>query len=167
MLSLLAGIRTEEARALRAAGDGWQDTGLVFTNHLGAALDAGNVRKMFRKRCWNGCPPAHCRRAGRTTVTATVALPARWPKSSGWRKQARRPVPPAERPDGRGAVTGHGRRAHPPVVSTASGAPPSQTMVSAPYSGVRTIGRVSARNTGIQLRTQPLAANPRQAAGKK
>src|SRR5262249_61107157 len=33
------------------AGDGWQDTGLVFTNHLGAALDAGNVRKMFKRIC--------------------------------------------------------------------------------------------------------------------
>jgi hypothetical protein len=29
-----------------AAGDGWQDTGLVFTSHLGAALDAGNVREL-------------------------------------------------------------------------------------------------------------------------
>jgi len=34
-----------------AAGDGWQDTGLVFTTHLGAALDAGNVRKMFKRVC--------------------------------------------------------------------------------------------------------------------
>jgi integrase len=34
-----------------AAGDGWQDTGLVFTGHHGAALDAGNVRKMFRRIC--------------------------------------------------------------------------------------------------------------------
>ena len=34
-----------------AAGDGWQDTGLVFTSHLGAALDAGNVRKMFKRVC--------------------------------------------------------------------------------------------------------------------
>ena len=34
-----------------AAGDGWQDTGLVFTNHRGAALDAGNVRKMFKRIC--------------------------------------------------------------------------------------------------------------------
>ena len=31
------------------AGDDWQDTGLVFTSHLGAALDAGNVRKMFKR----------------------------------------------------------------------------------------------------------------------
>ena len=30
-----------------AAGNGWQDTGLVFTTCHGAALDAGNVRKMF------------------------------------------------------------------------------------------------------------------------
>jgi integrase len=34
-----------------AAGDGWQDTGLVFTSHLGAALDAANVRKMFKRIC--------------------------------------------------------------------------------------------------------------------
>jgi len=34
-----------------AAGQGWQDTGLVFTNHAGAALDAGNVRKMFKRIC--------------------------------------------------------------------------------------------------------------------
>jgi integrase len=32
-----------------AAGDGWQDTGLVFTSHTGAALDAANVRKMFKR----------------------------------------------------------------------------------------------------------------------
>ena len=34
-----------------AAGRSWQDTGLVFTSHLGAALDAGNVRKMFKRIC--------------------------------------------------------------------------------------------------------------------
>jgi len=34
-----------------AAGDDWEDTGLVFTSHLGAALDAGNVRKMFKRAC--------------------------------------------------------------------------------------------------------------------
>jgi integrase len=33
------------------AGDDWQDTGLVFTSHLGTALDAGNVRKMFKRVC--------------------------------------------------------------------------------------------------------------------
>jgi hypothetical protein len=31
-----------------AAGDDWQDTGLVFINHLGAA-GRGNVRKMFKR----------------------------------------------------------------------------------------------------------------------
>jgi integrase len=34
-----------------AAGEDWHDTGLVFTNHRGAALDAGNVRKMFKRVC--------------------------------------------------------------------------------------------------------------------
>ena len=34
-----------------AAGDGWQDTGLVFTSHHSAALDAANVRKMFKRIC--------------------------------------------------------------------------------------------------------------------
>jgi integrase len=33
------------------AGESWHDNGLVFTTHLGAALDAGNVRKMFKRVC--------------------------------------------------------------------------------------------------------------------
>jgi integrase len=33
------------------AAERWQDTGLVFTTHHGAALDAGNVRKMFKRVC--------------------------------------------------------------------------------------------------------------------
>jgi integrase len=33
------------------AGEKWQDGGLVFTTHLGAGLDAGNVRKMFKRVC--------------------------------------------------------------------------------------------------------------------
>jgi integrase len=33
------------------AGQSWQDTGLVYTNHAGAALDAGNIRKMFKRIC--------------------------------------------------------------------------------------------------------------------
>jgi integrase len=56
------GLPAAAAQALRAwagsqageqlaAGEGWQDTGLVFTNHAGAALDAGNVRKMFKRIC--------------------------------------------------------------------------------------------------------------------
>ena len=35
----------------QAAGQDWQDTGLVFTTHNGDALDAGNVRKMFKRIC--------------------------------------------------------------------------------------------------------------------
>jgi integrase len=56
------GLPAAAVRALRAwsgsqaderlaADDDWQDTGLVFTNHYGAALDAGNVRKMFKRIC--------------------------------------------------------------------------------------------------------------------
>jgi integrase len=33
------------------ARERWQDTGLVFTTHLGTALDAANVRKMFKRVC--------------------------------------------------------------------------------------------------------------------
>ena len=40
-----------QAGEQHAAGQGWQDTGLVFTSHAGAALDAGNVRKMFKRIC--------------------------------------------------------------------------------------------------------------------
>ena len=47
----LRGWTGSQAGERLAAGDGWQDTGLVFTNHLGAALDAGNVRKMFKRIC--------------------------------------------------------------------------------------------------------------------
>ena len=56
------GLPTAAVQALRAwtgsqagerhaAGDDWQDTGLVFTSHHGAALDAGNVRKMLVRIC--------------------------------------------------------------------------------------------------------------------
>ena len=52
-------LAVDALRALRDAQDGerlaagqrWQDTGLVFTTHRGAALDAGNVRKMFKRVC--------------------------------------------------------------------------------------------------------------------
>ena len=40
-----------QAGERHTAGDDWQDTGLVFTSHQGAALDAGNVRKMFKRIC--------------------------------------------------------------------------------------------------------------------
>jgi hypothetical protein len=43
--------RDSQADERIAAGERWQDTGLVFTTHLGTALDAGNVRKMFKRIC--------------------------------------------------------------------------------------------------------------------
>jgi integrase len=47
----LGGLRDSQAHERALAGDRWQDTGLVFTTHHGAALDAGNVRKMFKRVC--------------------------------------------------------------------------------------------------------------------
>jgi integrase len=40
-----------QAGEQQAAGQDWQDIGLVFTTHNGDALDAGNVRKMFKRIC--------------------------------------------------------------------------------------------------------------------
>jgi integrase len=59
--ALRAWSRSQAGERL-AAGDDWQDTGLAFTNHLGAALDAANVRKMFKRVCteagtWDGWTP--------------------------------------------------------------------------------------------------------------
>src|SRR6516164_3105547 len=47
----LGDLSDSQAGERLLAGDRWQDTGLVFTTHLGAALDAGNVRKMFKRVC--------------------------------------------------------------------------------------------------------------------
>ena len=47
----LRALSDSQAGERLAAGEGWQDTGLVFTTHHGAALDAGNVRKMFKRVC--------------------------------------------------------------------------------------------------------------------
>jgi integrase len=47
----LRALADAQARDQALAGDRWRDTGLVFTTHLGAALDAGNVRKMFKRVC--------------------------------------------------------------------------------------------------------------------
>jgi len=47
----LADPRRRILPAQLAAGDDWQDTGLVFTTHHGAALDAANVQKMFKRVC--------------------------------------------------------------------------------------------------------------------
>ena len=40
-----------QANERLAAGDDRHDTGLVFTSHHGTALDASNVRKMFKRVC--------------------------------------------------------------------------------------------------------------------
>jgi integrase len=57
-----------------AAGDRWQDTGLVFTTHLGGALDAANVRKMFRRVCTEaGIGDAWTPRELRTTFVSLMS----------------------------------------------------------------------------------------------
>jgi integrase len=47
----LRSLRETQAHERVLVGELWQDTGLVFTTHLGTALDAGNVRKMFKRVC--------------------------------------------------------------------------------------------------------------------
>jgi integrase len=47
----LRALLETQAHERARAGERWQDTGLVFTTHLGAALDAGNIRKMFKRVC--------------------------------------------------------------------------------------------------------------------
>jgi integrase len=47
----LRDLPDSQAREQADAGEHWQDTGLVFTTHHGAALDAANVRKMFKRVC--------------------------------------------------------------------------------------------------------------------
>jgi integrase len=57
-----------------AAGEDWQDTGLVFTSHLGAALDAANVRKMFKRICTEaGVGDAWTPRELRTTFVSLMS----------------------------------------------------------------------------------------------
>jgi hypothetical protein len=51
MLGRWPKTRGGQAHERALAGPRWQDTGLVFTTHHGAALDAGNVRKMFKRVC--------------------------------------------------------------------------------------------------------------------
>ena len=47
----LRALLDSQAHERALAGERWQDTGLVLTTHLGTALDAGNVRKMFKRVC--------------------------------------------------------------------------------------------------------------------
>jgi site-specific recombinase XerD len=50
-LQALSGLLYNQADEQVLAGERWHDTGLVFTTHLGTALDAGNVRKLFKRVC--------------------------------------------------------------------------------------------------------------------
>jgi integrase len=47
----LRALQESQADERLLAGERWQDTGLVFTTQLGVALDAANVRKMFKRVC--------------------------------------------------------------------------------------------------------------------
>jgi hypothetical protein len=44
-------LRDSQADERLLAGARWQDTGLVFATQLGTALDAANVRKLFKRVC--------------------------------------------------------------------------------------------------------------------
>jgi integrase len=47
----LRALLESQAHERHLARERWHDTGLVFTTHLGDALDAGSVRKMFKRVC--------------------------------------------------------------------------------------------------------------------
>jgi len=47
----LRALLESQAHERLLSGERWQDTEVVFTTHLGTALDAGNVRKMFKRVC--------------------------------------------------------------------------------------------------------------------
>jgi integrase len=50
-MEALHALSESQAHERAMARERWQDSGLVFTTHRGAALDAGNVRKMFKRIC--------------------------------------------------------------------------------------------------------------------
>jgi integrase len=45
----LHALSASQAHERAMADERWQDSGLVFTTHVGTALDAGNVRRMFKR----------------------------------------------------------------------------------------------------------------------
>lgn len=47
----LRALRESQAEERATAGERWQNSGLVFTTRFGTALDAANVRKMFKRVC--------------------------------------------------------------------------------------------------------------------
>src|SRR5262249_44271602 len=50
-IEALHALHESQSHERLLAGEQWQDTGLVFTTHLGIARDAANVRKMFKRIC--------------------------------------------------------------------------------------------------------------------
>ncbi len=50
-LGILKAHRSRQLQERLAAGDGWQDSGLVFTTPIGTALDSRNVRRLFHELC--------------------------------------------------------------------------------------------------------------------
>jgi integrase len=50
-IEALRALLESQAHERSLAGERWQNTELVFTTHLGTGLDAGNVRKMFKRAC--------------------------------------------------------------------------------------------------------------------
>ncbi len=80
--------RARQAADRLAAGDRWQDSGMVFTTALGTEMDAGNVRRASEVRShWS---PASTRRSGRRVSCGTRSsrccpMPGcRWRRSRGW-----------------------------------------------------------------------------------
>jgi integrase len=47
----LGALRESQTKERALAGEGWQGAGLVFTTQHGVALDAANVRKLFKRVC--------------------------------------------------------------------------------------------------------------------
>jgi integrase len=47
----LRALSESQAHERAMAGERWQNSGLVFTTYLGAAVEAGNIRKMFKRVC--------------------------------------------------------------------------------------------------------------------
>ena len=66
--------RESQANERRAAGDDWHHEELVFTTQLGAALDAANGRKMFKRVCKeSGIGPGWTPRELRTSFVSLMS----------------------------------------------------------------------------------------------
>jgi hypothetical protein len=81
----LRALRDTQAEERLTAGEAWQDSGLVFTTHHGAALDAANVRKMFK----GPARSATCSTASRPNQAGSSALPASRGRPPRWHARRR------------------------------------------------------------------------------